>query len=76
MILIVARSWTASAIWYMLVLFPIVTMVLAAALGDDRLTARGTAGASIVMAGVWFGVLSPAATTPVPLSGTLPPNQT
>ncbi|MFP5333599.1 MAG: DMT family transporter [Acidimicrobiia bacterium] len=76
LILIVVRNWTASATSYMFVLFPIVTMVLAAALGDERLTARGITGASIVMAGVWFGALSPAATAPVPVSGTLPPNQT
>lgn len=71
LILLVVRKWTASATSYMFVLFPIVTMLLAAALGDERLTLRGVTGALVVMAGVWFGALAPGATVSPPVAGTL-----
>lgn len=61
LILLVVRTWTASATSYMFVLFPIVTMALGAALGDERLTVRGVTGALVVMVGVWFGALAPTA---------------
>ena len=72
LILIVVRTWTASATSYMFVLFPIVTMLLAAALGDERLTMRGVTGAVVVMTGVWFGALAPGAKASPPVAGTLP----
>lgn len=53
--LMVVRHWTASAMSYAFVLFPVVTMLLEAWLGDVPLTLRGIAGAGIVMTGVWFG---------------------
>ena len=53
--LMVVRHWTASAMSYAFVLFPVVTMLLEAWLGDVPLTVRGIAGAGIVMTGVWFG---------------------
>ncbi|MDX1448522.1 MAG: EamA family transporter, partial [Acidimicrobiia bacterium] len=75
LVLLVVRNWTASATSYMFVLFPIVTMLLAAALGDERLTLRGITGALVVMAGVWFGALAPGAAAPPPVAGTLPAEQ-
>jgi drug/metabolite transporter (DMT)-like permease len=59
--LLIVRRWTASATAYLFVLFPLVTMVLEAWLADEPLTVRGVTGALVVMAGVWFGALSPAA---------------
>lgn len=59
LILLVVRRWTASATSYMFVLFPIVTLLLGAWLVDEPMTAQGALGALVVMAGVWFGALSP-----------------
>lgn len=61
LVLLVVRRWTASATSYMFVLFPIVTMALAALIADEPMTVQGVTGALLVMAGVWFGALSPAA---------------
>jgi drug/metabolite transporter (DMT)-like permease len=61
LILLVVRRWTASATSYAFVLFPVVTMALGAWLADEPLTLDGVVGAVLVMAGVWFGALSPAA---------------
>lgn len=72
LILLVVRKWTASATSYMFVLFPVVTMLLAAALGDERLTMRGVTGALVVMTGVWFGALAPGAKASPPVAGTMP----
>jgi drug/metabolite transporter (DMT)-like permease len=65
--ILVVRRWSASATSYMFVLFPIVTMLLGAWLADEPLTARGALGAALVMSGVWFGALSPAARRPLAL---------
>ncbi len=64
--LLVVRYWTASAMSYAFVLFPVVTMLAEAWLLDEPLTARGVIGAVAVMAGVWFGALSPARKKPAP----------
>ncbi len=56
--LLVVRRWTTSATAYAFVLFPVVTMVLEAWLGDVPLTMRGVTGAVAVMAGVWFGAFA------------------
>lgn len=61
LVLLVVRHWTASATSYMFVLFPVVTMLLGAWLADEPITLRGVVGAILVMTGVWFGALSPAA---------------
>lgn len=66
LILLVVRRWTASATSYMFVLFPVVTMLLAAWIADEPITARGLIGALVVMSGVWFGALSPRAVAPAP----------
>jgi drug/metabolite transporter (DMT)-like permease len=60
LILMVVRVWTASATAYMFVLFPLVTMLLGAVVGDETITLQAVSGALIVIAGVWFGALSPA----------------
>jgi drug/metabolite transporter (DMT)-like permease len=57
--LLVMRRWTPSASSYAFVLFPVVTLILEATLLGEPLIARSVAGALVVMAGVWFGALSP-----------------
>lgn len=59
--LLVVRRWTASATSYMFVLFPFVTMALGAWLADEPVTVNAVVGAVVVVAGVWFGALSPRA---------------
>ncbi|HVR32823.1 MAG TPA: EamA family transporter [Acidimicrobiia bacterium] len=61
LVLLVVRHWTASATSYMFVLFPVVTMILGAWLADEPITSQGAVGAAVVVTGVWFGALSPAA---------------
>lgn len=61
LVLLIVRRWTASASSYMFVLFPVVTLLLGAAIADEPITAEAAVGAAFVMAGVWFGALSPAA---------------
>lgn len=61
LVLLVVRRWTPSASSYMFVLFPVVTLVLGAVIADERVTVDAVIGAALVMAGVWFGALSPAA---------------
>jgi drug/metabolite transporter (DMT)-like permease len=61
LVLLVVRRWTASATSYMFVLFPVVTMGLEAWILDEPVTVQMLAGAALVMVGVWFGALSPAA---------------
>lgn len=68
-VLLVVRRWTASAASYMFVLFPVVTLVLGALIADEPITLQAVIGAALVMLGVWFGALSPAARR---LAGTLP----
>jgi drug/metabolite transporter (DMT)-like permease len=65
LLLLVVRRWTASATSYMFVLFPVVTMILDAVLAGEPITVVGIVGATLVMSGVWFGALSPAAKGPV-----------
>jgi drug/metabolite transporter (DMT)-like permease len=67
LVLLVVRTWTSSASSYMFVLFPVVTMGLAAWLIEEPVTLPAVLGAALVMTGVWFGALS--GTT---LSGTAP----
>jgi drug/metabolite transporter (DMT)-like permease len=61
LILFVSRHWTASASSYMTVLFPVVTIGLAAWIVDEPITVAAVVGAALVMVGVWIGALSPAA---------------
>ena len=59
LILLVVRRWTASATSYAFVLFPVVTLALGAWLADEPVTIDSLVGTALVMAGVWFGALSP-----------------
>jgi drug/metabolite transporter (DMT)-like permease len=61
LLMLVVRRWTASATSYMFVLFPVVTMLLDASIAEVPITVNGAIGAVLVMAGVWFGALSPSA---------------
>jgi drug/metabolite transporter (DMT)-like permease len=61
LVLEVVKRWTASATSYLFVLFPVATLALGAALADEPVTAQAVTGAVLVMAGVWFGALSPGA---------------
>lgn len=56
--LLVVRHWTASAMSYAFVLFPLVTMLAESWILDVPVTARSLVGAAVVMAGVWLGALS------------------
>lgn len=71
--LLVVRHWTASAMSYAFVLFPVVTMLAEAWILDEPLTARSAIGAIAVMAGVWFGALSRSRREPEPSEETLAP---
>lgn len=55
--LLVVRKWTASAVAYAFVLFPVVALLLEAMLTDEVLTLKKVIGALVVMAGVWVGAL-------------------
>lgn len=65
LILLVSRQWTASASSYMTVLFPVVAIGLGSWIADEPITAAATAGAVLVVLGVWIGALSPAARRPM-----------
>lgn len=71
LVLLVVHRWTASATSYMFVLFPVVTMALEAWLLDEPVTGQMLLGALLVVAGVWFGALSPAARRAPAASATL-----
>jgi len=56
--LYILGRWTASATSYAFVLFPIVTVLLAAQLAGERISLAFIAGGVLVLGGVWFGALS------------------
>jgi hypothetical protein len=68
LVLLVVRRWTASASSYMFVLFPVVTLALAAWVVSEPITLPAVIGAALVMAGVWFGALSATPNTSRPHS--------
>jgi len=57
--LYVLRQWTATATSYILVLAPLVTIVLASALAEERVTGQFVIGAAVVGLGVFIGMLAP-----------------
>lgn len=61
LLLYVVGRWTASATSYAFVLFPVATLVLEALIVGEPITVPAVIGAVVVMAGVWFGALSPGA---------------
>lgn len=72
LVLFVVGRWTASATSYLFVLFPLVTLVLERVLDDQPITGTAVTGALLVMAGVWFGALSPGARQSAPGPTPLP----
>jgi len=56
--LLLIRRWSPSASAYVLVLVPIVTLLLEAAIASVPITAGAVVGAAFVMLGAWFGALS------------------
>jgi drug/metabolite transporter (DMT)-like permease len=54
---VVLRGWTASAASYQMVLIPIVTVAISAALQDERITPEFAAGSFLVLVGVYVGAL-------------------
>ena len=59
LVLVVLRRWTASALSYAFVLFPIVALLLSAALEGTRVTPGILVGTAIVAVGVYVGALAP-----------------
>ncbi len=55
--LFVLGRWTASAVSYEFVLAPLIGIVLAAWLMDERVTGTFAAGALLVLIGVYFGAI-------------------
>jgi drug/metabolite transporter (DMT)-like permease len=60
----VAQRWSASAIAYSLVLFPLVSIPLSALLLDESIGASLLLGAPLVLLGVYIGALAPARRAP------------
>jgi drug/metabolite transporter (DMT)-like permease len=56
--LTVLSRWTASATSYSFLLIPVASVVVAAWVLGEAITASFLAGAALVLAGVWFGVIS------------------
>lgn len=74
LVLLIVRRWTASATSYMFVLFPVVTMLLDRVLLDVPISPQALSGAVLVMAGVWFGALSPGARAAAAVLPVTPPS--
>lgn len=60
LVLVVLRRWTASALSYAFVLFPVVAILLSAMLERTPVTLGQVVGTVIVACGVWVGALAPA----------------
>ena len=58
----VLEKWTASGASYGFVLVPLVTIVVAATVAGEAITAGFLAGAALVLAGVYVGALMPTKT--------------
>lgn len=56
--LYVLERWTASATSYTFLLFPIATIVVAAWLADEVISARFLLGSAVVLVGVWVGAIA------------------
>lgn len=59
LLLIILRRWTASAVSYAFVLFPVVAILLSASLEGTRVTAGVVAGTVLVAIAVYVGALAP-----------------
>jgi drug/metabolite transporter (DMT)-like permease len=62
---VVIRLWSASRAAYGFVVTPVVTVLLSAWLDDEPITAGLVLGGLLVLAGVYFGALRPAAEPPL-----------
>jgi drug/metabolite transporter (DMT)-like permease len=60
----VLGKWTASGTSYGFVIIPLVTMVIAATIADEKITANFLLGAVLVLAGVLIGALLPSKEKP------------
>lgn len=67
--LFVLHRWSASAAAYEFVLAPVVALVLAAWLLDERITPAFGLGAILVLVGVYLGAIRPARTSVTPSPG-------
>jgi len=54
----VLRRWTASAASYSYLLFPVVTIVIAACLASEVISPRFLVGSVVVLVGVWAGTIA------------------
>lgn len=67
---VVVSRWTVSGASYQFVLFPIVAVILAALIANEKVTASTGLGAALVIVGVYIGALSrdrrPQSTEPPP----------
>ena len=61
--LFVIRHWTASATSYQFVLFPFVTVLVAAWLAEEQVTTALLVGGVLVLLGVWLGAIAAASPT-------------
>lgn len=59
LVLVVLRRWTASAVSYAFVLFPVVALALSALLEGAPVTPGIVAGTAVVAVGVYVGALAP-----------------
>ncbi|HET9723011.1 MAG TPA: EamA family transporter, partial [Actinomycetota bacterium] len=59
LVLVVLRRWTASAVSYAFVLFPVVAILLSSLLERTPVTLGQVVGTVVVAFGVWVGALAP-----------------
>lgn len=73
--LFVIQRWTASATSYVMLLMPLVTVSLGAALAGESITPAFLAGGAFVLAGVYVGAFAPPISRllGVPARSTIPP---
>ena len=64
---VVLNRWTASAVSYQFVLFPIVSSLVAAWIADEPLSVSIAIGAVLAMVGVYVGALAPARKAAAPI---------
>jgi drug/metabolite transporter (DMT)-like permease len=63
--LYVIARWSASATSYVMLLMPLVTVAVAAALTSEAITTAYLAGGALVLGGVYVGAFAPALRTPI-----------
>ena len=63
----VVHRWTASSASYVMLLMPLVTIIVAAAITGDAISAPFVAGSALVLAGVYLGAIRRRPGTPRPV---------